>query len=85
MRTRLAAGPSTVLSRSTEAILRSRLALARADVETAMAAAEEALAETAGRAPWWRAKAIRVLERAGAANAHLVDEARSIERRLGIG
>jgi hypothetical protein len=84
MRARLAAGPSTVLSRATEALLRARLALARAETETAAAAAGEAVAVTDGRAPWWRAKAIRVLDQAGAAQPSLLAEADAIEARLGI-
>ncbi|MGZ4408119.1 MAG: hypothetical protein ACXVY6_04905 [Gaiellaceae bacterium] len=36
------------------------------------------------RAPWWRSKAIRVLEQAGAAEPAQLKEARSIEAHLGI-
>jgi class 3 adenylate cyclase/tetratricopeptide (TPR) repeat protein len=84
MRTRLARGDATHLALATEALLRARLLLARGGVGAA-AEAERALAETTGRAPWWRVKAIRVLEQAGGASTALVDEARSLESRLGIG
>jgi tetratricopeptide (TPR) repeat protein len=84
MRARLDAGPSTALSRATEAILRGRLLLARGRMEPAAEAAEQALAEAVDRAPWWRAKAIRVLEQAGEADATLLQEAAAIEARLGF-
>jgi tetratricopeptide (TPR) repeat protein len=84
MRMRLEAAPSTALARAAEAILRARLLLAQDRFEQAVTAAEHALAETDGRAPWWRAKAIRILERAGMAGGPLVDEATSIETSLGI-
>ncbi len=84
MLARFASATSTALSRATEALLRSNLMVARGRGDLAAAAAERALAETAGRAPWWRAKAIRSRERAGAASAGLLEEAAVIEARLGI-
>ncbi len=84
MRGSLSSRSSTVLSRATEAILRARLAFARADVGAAVAAATETVANTLGRAPWWRAKAIRLLEQAGGADPQLTAEAKAIESRLGI-
>jgi class 3 adenylate cyclase/tetratricopeptide (TPR) repeat protein len=84
MRTRLETAPSTSLARATEAILRGRLLLAQGRPEQAVAAAGHALTESAGRAPWWRAKAIRILDHAGAADGSLIDEATSIEMSLGI-
>jgi hypothetical protein len=68
MRVRLDPSPSARLSRATEAILRGRLRLAQGKVEPALTAAEQALEYTSGGAPWWRAKAIRVLEAAGSAS-----------------
>jgi ATP/maltotriose-dependent transcriptional regulator MalT len=84
MRTRLETAPSTSLARATEAILRGRLLLAQGRPEQAVAAAGHALTESAGRAPWWRAKAIRILDHAGAADGSLIDEATSSEMSLGI-
>ena len=47
--------------------------------------AERALAALGpNAAPWWRAKAIRVLEQAGAASAARSADARAIEERLGL-
>jgi hypothetical protein len=34
-------------------------------------------------APWWKAKAIRLLERSGSANSQLIEEVEQIERALG--
>jgi tetratricopeptide (TPR) repeat protein len=84
MRARLSRGHATHLARATEALLRARLLLARGEDSGAVAEAERALAATAASAPWWRAKAIRILQQAGAAAEPLVDEAKSIEARLGI-
>ncbi|MDQ2967314.1 MAG: AAA family ATPase [Actinomycetota bacterium] len=84
MRARLDRDGATALARSTEALLRARLMLTRAEDVEATAAAERALAELGDRAPWWRAKAIRVLEQAGAAGADLLEDARKIEASLGI-
>jgi hypothetical protein len=82
MRARLEVGRPTGLARGVEALLRASLLLARGEADGAVAQANSALAVI--RAPWWRAKAIRVLERAGAAETLQLDEVRSIEARLGI-
>ena len=84
MRARLTRGRPTHLARAAEALLRARLLLARSEDSGAVAEAERALAETVASAPWWRARAIRILQQAGAADEPLVDEAKSIEARLGI-
>ena len=84
MHARLVSERSTALARATEALLRARLLLARGENDDAAAAAERALGELGDRAPWWRAKTIRVLERAGTASPDLLEEARTIETRLGI-
>ena len=85
MRARLALPPTTRLAEATEALLRARLLLARGDHEASAETARRALSHTAASGPWWRTKAIRVLEQAGAAPRALVEEAESIEARLGIG
>jgi tetratricopeptide (TPR) repeat protein len=84
MRARLDSDRSTALARATEALLRARLLLARGENGEAAGAAERALEELGDHAPWLRAKAIRVLERAGTASPDLLEEARAIETRLGI-
>jgi class 3 adenylate cyclase/tetratricopeptide (TPR) repeat protein len=84
MRARLVSERSTALARATEALLRARLLLARGENGDAAGAAENALRELGENAPWLRAKTIRVLERAGAASSDLIEEARTIEVRLGI-
>jgi class 3 adenylate cyclase/tetratricopeptide (TPR) repeat protein len=84
MRARLARGRTTHLAQATEALLRARLLLARSEEAGAVAEAKRVLAGTTASAPWWRAKAIRVLEQAGTAGGLLVDEAKAIEARLGI-
>jgi tetratricopeptide (TPR) repeat protein len=82
MRARLEVGTSTGLARGVEALLRARLLLGRDEAENAAAQANNALAVI--RAPWWRSKALRVLEQAGAAEPVQLEEARSIEAHLGI-
>ncbi|MGZ8740846.1 MAG: hypothetical protein ACXWZ8_09665, partial [Gaiellaceae bacterium] len=67
-----------------EALLRARLLLAGGKDGDAVGAGERALEELGVNAPWLRAKTIRVLERAGAASADLLEEARTIETQLGI-
>ena len=81
MRARLGRGPATRLARATEAILRSRLLLARGERE---AAATEAAAALGTTSPWWRAKALRALEAAEAASAAQLAEAGLLERSLGL-
>jgi hypothetical protein len=76
----------TRLGHGTHELLRARLALARGDDGAAAQAARAALDHFRGaQAPWWIAKAIRLLERAGAADEPLITEAAGIERRLGAG
>jgi class 3 adenylate cyclase/tetratricopeptide (TPR) repeat protein len=82
MRARLEVGRPTGLSRGVEGLLRARLLLGRDEAENAAAQASNALGVI--RAPWWRSKAIRVLEQAGGASADLLEEARTIEAHLGI-
>jgi len=72
------------LGRGTHELLRGRLALARGEAGVASSAAGAALERfRLSAAPWWMAKAIRLLERSGAADHRLVGEAFEIERRLG--
>jgi hypothetical protein len=62
-----------------------RLALARGDAPAAGAAARASLAHAArAQAPWWRARALRVLDRAAAATPAERTEAEAIERELGL-
>jgi class 3 adenylate cyclase/tetratricopeptide (TPR) repeat protein len=84
MRARLTRGRATHLAQATEALLRARLLLARGEDAGAVTEAKRVLAETAASAPWWRARAIRILQQAGAADEPLVDEAKAIEARLEI-
>ncbi|MGZ8692935.1 MAG: hypothetical protein ACXWZT_09405, partial [Gaiellaceae bacterium] len=84
MRASLDRGHSAAVTRAAEAVLRARLLLARDEAEPAVSEAARALNLLAGRSPWWRVKAIRVLERAEAANASLLEEAARIESELGI-
>jgi hypothetical protein len=76
--------PSTHLGTGTYELMRARLALARKDAASATTAAAAALTHfRLSDAPWWKAKAIRLLERAGAADEQLVAEVENIERLLG--
>ncbi len=73
------------LGSGTYELLRARMAEARAENDAAAESATEAL----GRfrlldAHWWIAKAIRLLERVGAADYQLISEVFEIERRLGV-
>jgi hypothetical protein len=78
-----AAAP-TSLGVGTYHLMRARVAAARGNQASAVTSATEALARFAmSDAPWWKAKAIRVLERVGAANRELVTEVERIERLLG--
>ncbi len=62
-----------------------RLALARGDVVAAASAARSSLADATGaQALWWRARALRLLDRASAASAAERAEATAIERELGL-
>jgi hypothetical protein len=69
------------LAFASQAFLRSRLLLAEGDVAAAAAEVARAL-ET--RAPWWRLRALRTLEAAGAASGEALEEAAKLERSLGI-
>jgi hypothetical protein len=74
----------TSLGRGTYDLLRGRLFLARGENESAAQAANAALdAFRVSAAPWWMAKAMRLLERAGAADYGLLAEVVEIERALG--
>jgi hypothetical protein len=74
----------TSLARGTYELLRGRLALAGGEKEPAAAAANAALdAFRVSDAPWWMAKAIRLLERTGAADYGLMAEVFEMERALG--
>jgi hypothetical protein len=69
--------------RGTFELLRGRLALARGTSENAATAGRAALSQfRTAAAPWWIAKAIRLIERAGGADESLVEEAMEIERGL---
>jgi tetratricopeptide (TPR) repeat protein len=83
MRASLERGAPSRLARATEALLRARLLLARGDAAASGTEARRALELLGDRgAPWWRAKAIRALERAGEASVELAGEAQAIEARL---
>lgn len=69
------------LALASQSLLRSELFLAEGDSAAAAAEAQRAL-ET--RAPWWRARALRALEAAGAATPEAVAEVAALERSLGI-
>ena len=72
------------LGRGSYELLRARFAAATDDPDTAALAGRQALEHfRIASAPWWMAKAIRLLERAGAADYPLVSEAFEIERQLG--
>ena len=72
------------LGRGTYHLMRARVAASRGDHATAVTSATEALASfRISDAPWWKAKAICVLERAGAADQQLLGEVEQIEKHLG--
>jgi len=74
----------THLGRGTHSLLVARVAAARGEHAQSMAAGAQALREfRRSAAPWWMAKAIRLMERSGAADPTLVAEVEDIERRLG--
>jgi hypothetical protein len=65
--------------------MQGRVAAARGDKAAAISWANEALARfRVSDAPWWKAKAIRLVERAGGADPELVAEVEQIERSLGV-
>jgi hypothetical protein len=62
----------------------ARVALARGDATHAITFGTAAIERfRACSAPWWIAKAIRLLQRAGAADERLIAEVERIERGLG--
>ena len=72
------------LGRGSWRLLQARLAEAKSEASEAGEHARAALAEFRSvGAPWWMAKAIRLLERTGSANSELLAEVAGIERRLG--
>ncbi len=72
------------LGKGTVQLLRARLMEAQQQPSAAAEAAHAALAEfRVSGAPWWMAKALRVLDRIGSAEPALLSEALEIERLLG--
>jgi hypothetical protein len=69
------------LAFASEALLRARLLLAEGDPARAAVEAESALESSS---PWWRVRALRALEAAGAASDDALEEAAELERSLGI-
>jgi hypothetical protein len=69
---------ATTLSRATHALLAARLEVARGD-DPAWSAERSLEGARASRAPWWAAKALRLL-----ATPAALDEAAELERGLGI-
>jgi class 3 adenylate cyclase len=84
MRDRLELSPTTRLASAVEALLRSRLRSEQRRSGDAAAGARRALDLLGDGGPWWRAKAIRVLEKNGAADEDLSAVAASLESGLGI-
>ena len=79
-------GHSTVsnLGLGTYNLMRGRVALARGDHAAAVTAGSDALTHfRISNAPWWKAKAFRLIERAGAADPVMVAKAEQIEHSLG--
>ncbi len=75
---------ASALGLGTHLLMQGRLALARGERDGAEAAGRAALERfRTSNAPWWIAKAMRLLERAGAADEELVREVEEIEARLG--
>ena len=74
----------TPIGQGTFELMRARLAAARGEAGEAAAAGRAALDHfRLSSAPWWMAKAIRLLERVGASDAALLEEVAQIERHLG--
>jgi hypothetical protein len=73
--------PASKLARSSHALMWSWLLLAEGDATAAATEAERALDTSA---PWWRSRALRALEAAGAASPESIAEAATLERSLGI-
>jgi hypothetical protein len=77
-------GQRTRWSIGAREVMRSRLLLARGEAAAATDVARAALPVLRPvRSTWWIAKALRLIERAGGAASDEIDEARSIEVRLG--
>jgi class 3 adenylate cyclase len=65
-------------------LMRGRVAAARGDTSAAVTNATESLAHfRISDAPWWKAKALRLMQRVEAADSALVAEVEQIERALG--
>jgi hypothetical protein len=78
------AAETSALELGTQDLMRGRLAHARADHDGAAGHARSALEYfRISAAPWWIAKALRLQERAGAADEQLVAEVSRIEQQLG--
>lgn len=84
MRARIELSPSGRLAPAIEALLRARLRCAQHRPEDAAAEARRSLDLLEERAPWWRGKAIRVLEASGGADERLLEVASALESRLGL-
>jgi class 3 adenylate cyclase/tetratricopeptide (TPR) repeat protein len=84
MRASLEARPTSRLTAAVEALLCGRLALEQGDTVEGVAQARRSLGLLGCGAPWWRAKAIRLLEAVGEADATLVAVAEGLEARLRI-
>jgi class 3 adenylate cyclase len=84
MRARIGSEPSRRLGPAVESLLRARLRCAQGRHTDAAGEARHALDLLGDGAPWWRAKAIRVLQDAGAADERLLVLAASLESALGI-
>jgi hypothetical protein len=77
------AAQTTSLELGTHDLMRARLTLAKGEMARAAELATAALARfRSSEAPWWIAKALRLLERAGGADERLVAEAQRIEAAL---
>jgi hypothetical protein len=84
MRVAVAQAP-TPLGRAGLALFEGRLALAQSDAAGAALSARAALAAAAEvHARWWRARALRLLDRATAATDSERAEAAAIEHELGL-
>jgi hypothetical protein len=73
------------LGRGVYELIAARLASFESHLGEAATAAVRAIDAFRGsRAPWWTAKALRMLDGAGAADAETLKEAEEIERSLGV-
>jgi tetratricopeptide (TPR) repeat protein len=77
-------GSVTNLGHGAHRLMAGRLALARGDRDAAASAGRAALEHfRASNAPWWMAKAMRLVERSGAADDEMLGQVREIEHKLG--